>query len=104
MSRLLTLPIKDPLERVPITFDFAADMAAADALATCAVAVEQVVAGADGSPNDTLDGVPALSGKRAVQWVRLGAAGATYRLRATATTSEGRTLVLRTLLPVATIT
>ncbi len=101
--KLVTVSIKDPLERVPLTFDFTAAMDAADSLSGCGVVVEAVVAGADGSPNTLLDGAPTTSGKRAVQWIRLGVDGASYRVRATATTTQGRTLVLRTIVPVRSV-
>jgi hypothetical protein len=97
------LPVKDPLERVPLTFDFAAEMDAADSLSTIAVVVEALVAGADASPNAVLDGAPIIAGRLAVQWLQAGVTGASYRLRATGTSAQGRVLVLRAVLPVRTV-
>lgn len=104
MTSLVTTSIKDPLERIPLTFDFTRKLGKTDSISVFALAVEAVVAGTDASPNNILDGVPMQYGKKGTHWIIGGVAGATYRLRATVTTAEGRTRVLRCLLPVATLT
>ena len=96
---LRTLPGKDPEERVPITFDFEGDTSGTDLVISAQVTLEAVVEGADGAPN-VLDGLAQISGRQVVQWVKLGVNLATYRLKCAVTTQEGRTLVLRALLPV----
>jgi len=104
MTPLRTLPIKDPDERVLLEFDFAPDLPAADTVSTALVAVEAVVAGEDASPSAVLDGSPAASGQGVLQWIEAGEEGASYRLLCTATTAQGRVLVLRAVLPVRTVT
>lgn len=99
----LTLPIKDPLERVPLTFDFTAELGSAESISTIAIVMEQLVAGVDASPNAVLDGAPIIAGKTAVQWLQGGQSGASYRLRAVGTSSQGRVVVLRAVLPVRTV-
>jgi len=103
-TALRTLPAKDPDERVLLQFDFGADMPAADTVASALVAVEAVVAGADATPAALLDGSPAASGQGVLQWVEAGEEAASYRLLCTATTAQGRVLVLRAVLPVRTVT
>lgn len=103
MTQALTLSPKDPLERVPMTFRFDEVMADDDTLATAVVAVEAVVAGTDATPNAILDGGASMQAQTVAQWITGGVAGATYRLRCTVTTTQGRTLVLRALLPVRTL-
>ena len=98
-----TLPIKDPLERVPLTFSFEAELDSAETIDSMAIVVEQLVAGTDGTPNAVLDGAPIIAGKTAVQWLQGGQSAASYRLRATGTSSQGRVLVLRAVLPVRTV-
>jgi hypothetical protein len=103
MTALRTLPAKDPAERVLLLFDFGAEMPAGDTVATALVAVEAVVAGQDATPA-VLDGGPTASGQAVLQWVIAGVEAASYRLRCTATTAQGRVLVLRAVLPVRTVT
>lgn len=94
-----SLPGKDPEERVPLTFDFESETTDTDVIIVAGVALEAVVEGADPAPN-VLDGAAQIGGRQVVQWVKLGVNLATYRLKCSVTTQEGRTLVLRALLPV----
>lgn len=94
-----TLPPKDPEERVPVTFDFSDEMPQSDSILTAGVAHEAVVEGTDAAPN-VIDGAAQISGRQVVQWMKLGVATASYRFKCSVTTAEGRTLVLRTVLPV----
>lgn len=102
MSCVGALSVKEPGERIPVAFLFAADAAAGDVLNGAAVTVDGLAAGTDPTPNAILDGVPAISGLTAVQWVHNGVDGASYRLKCVATTAEGRVLILRAVLPVRT--
>lgn len=94
-----TLPPKDPEERVPVTFDFTDEMSSTDSVITATVTLDSVVEGVDIAPN-VIDGAAQISGKQVVQWMKLGLDTTTYRFKCAVTTTEGRTLVLRTLLPV----
>lgn len=97
---MLTLPVKDPEERVFLRFNFAKEIPAADAVVGATITAA-LTAGVDPTPAAVLDGAPILGTRDAGQWVRGGVDGASYQIKCVATTQLGRVLVLRGLLPVS---
>ena len=92
---------KDPAEKLIATFDFSSEIAAIESISSAAVSCT-LVAGVDASPEQVLNGAASISGSTVLQPFQGGIAGATYRLRCTATLSSGRVLVLAATLPVRT--
>jgi len=93
------LPIKDPLETVPVSFDFADEIASA---ATPSVSVE-VVTGTDASVGSMPTGAPTIAGAVVTQLIRAGVAGNTYRVRCVASGPGGEVLVRADLLRLRTL-
>lgn len=93
------LPEKDPAEIVPVTFDFAPDVASGATVTPVSVTVS-VLNGQDGSPGDVLQGAASATSAKVVQWIKAGVDGARYKLRCTVTTSDLQTLVLSATLQV----
>lgn len=104
MRPLRHLPIKDPAERRPVTFDFEADIPVSDSISGATVTVEAVVEGTDGSPATILSGGASAVGRKVTQWIHGAVDGASYRLKCLVSTADGRVLVLRAVLPVQTET
>lgn len=99
----VTTSPKTAAERVPVQFWFDDVLPDDDTIGTATTVVEAVVAGADASPSAILDGATAISGQKAVQWISGGVAGASYRLRCTIVTAQGRRFEARAVLPVRTL-
>lgn len=93
------LPEKDPVEIVPITFDFAPDVAGGATVTPVSVDVS-VLNGEDSAPGDMRQGAASATGAKVVQWIKAGVDGARYKLRCTVTTSDLQTLVLSATLQV----
>lgn len=97
----VVLPAKDPSEVIAVLFDFTAALEESESLAT----VVGVTAhnAEDTSASNILLGAPILDGPVVQRWIRGGVAPTRYHLRATVTTSAGRTLVAPAELPVENI-
>jgi len=93
------LPQKDPTEIVPITFDFAPDIASGATVTPVSVDVS-VLNGEDSAPGDMLQGAASATGAKVVQWIKAGKAGVSYAMRCVATATDGQTLVLTSRLDV----
>lgn len=93
------LPQKDPTEIVPVTFDFAPDIASGATVTPVSVTVT-VINGSDSNPGDVLQGAASAVGAKVVQWIKAGQAGVSYAIRCVATATDGQTLVLTSRLDV----
>lgn len=82
-----------------LTFDFGAQLAAAEAISTQSVAAT-VWTGTDASPSAVISGSASLSGSVVSQKVTGGTAGNIYNLICTVTTSAGQTLKIAGLLAI----
>lgn len=91
---------KDPLEVVPIVFDFGPSLNAGDGLTGTVSVTVTVHEGADGSPSALLSGAATVSGDKVTQKVTGGVAGVSYLVRVSAATTQGLTYVLGAILPV----
>lgn len=80
-----SLSAKDPLETVPLMFDFSALTAAVNS-ATVTVSVRY---GVDASPNAIKSGSPVINGATVKQLITGGVSGATYNVRCLASTPDG---------------
>jgi hypothetical protein len=79
---------KDYGETVPLTFDFAPDLAVGETVASViTVEVELQRGGPDLTPGAILSGPPAISGNKVVQLVTGGVIGANYLLRVKVSTN-----------------
>ncbi len=73
---------KDYGETVPLTFDFAPDLATGETIASVvSVEVELRSGGPDATPGAILSGPAAISGNKVVQLVTGGVIGANYLMR-----------------------
>lgn len=95
-----SLPQKDPLETIIVTFDYTLDLAEAETISAPAVIVADVLAGIDDTPSAILLGASQVSSPFATQSVIGGIVGVTYRLKCSVDTSNGQELVLAGKLPV----
>lgn len=95
-----SLDPKDTAERYAIEFQYGATMSAI----TSATVTVQLLAGADATPDNLLDGAPKIGGTSVYQRVKAGVSGCTYKLRCTATDSgaSNETYVLTASLGVVT--
>lgn len=96
---MITISAVEPGEGIIVTFKFARELQAGEAIASCVV-VATVASGADPSPQDIVFGAPDLSTAGVVlHQIRPAVDGTTYKVKATATLSTGRKLVRVCLLP-----
>lgn len=89
---------KDPTERIPIGFDFAADMAALGSSLAAApppvVTVARFNGADDAVPSAMLDGAPWIDGNTVRQWVVGGVEGCRYLWRCEAHSLNGAKVAL----------
>lgn len=79
---------KDFGETVPLTFDFAKDLAVGENITSVvSVEVELSRGGPDATPGAILSGAPAISGNKVVQLVTGGVIGANYLIRVKVSTN-----------------
>lgn len=95
-------PAKDPAEVVWASFDFAPGLDPGESVQSVTLSVS-VAHGSDATPQSILDGVMQIANGAALQRLKSGVSGTAYRLRALATTSTGRVLLLSAILPVIEI-
>lgn len=94
----MLLSSKDPAERIVITFDFARSLIPGETIAAItSVTIENA---SDPLASSMLSDAPQLDGSQVLQEITGGLTRLTYHLRATVSTSNGRTLVNATYLPV----
>lgn len=98
----MTLKEKAPTEIVPLTFDFAADIATAATVTVVSVAVS-VITGTDPTPANILQGAATASGATVTQWITGGVDGVRYKILCTVNASDGQRLVLAAELNVRTL-
>jgi len=88
-------PTVDPLERVPLSIDFAAQLPTGDSLAAVISVSLAAFEGTDGAAAALLSGSGTVSGTKVSQFAGPGwIAGVVYRFSVTATTTSGATLSL----------
>lgn len=97
-----TWPAKYDIERIKAMFDFTQDLAPGTTVASVSMTVT-TVRGTDASPAAILYGAVDLRGARAYQYLSAGVAGCSYKVAATAVTSDQQILVLARVLPVKAI-
>jgi hypothetical protein len=90
---------KDPLEIIPLTFDFDTEMGGSDTIVSAAVAVS-VSNGYDSNPASLLSGAASLLGDKVRQNVTAGLDGVDYIVKVTVTTTAGYKYTLARVLPV----
>ena len=90
------LPIKDPAETVPVSFDFS-DEAASVSASSVAIAV---TAGTDAAVASMPQGAATIDGAVVTQLVKLGVDGCSYSLRCLASGPSGEVLLRAAILPV----
>jgi len=90
-SRTSSFDDKDPAERVLLAFNFGRNMAAV--VGTPLVTVARLSGAADAAPSAMLDGSPAISGAKVLQWVQGGVDGARYLFGCEAADADGQVLV-----------
>jgi hypothetical protein len=89
---------KDPTEVVVVSIDFTQELAGE--IIITRVCVATTISGTDASPSAILSGTATNAGGIVMQAVIGGVIGCTYEIKATITTSGGRTLVGATVLPI----
>lgn len=95
-------PPKDPEERVPLLFNFSADMLYGETIEDAEISVS-LKQGVDGGKDGTLYVPRNLLTGRVQQWISGGLDDVSYLYRCKATTSLGRVLVLGLVVPVKAI-
>lgn len=93
------LPQKDPSEIIPASFDFTPDVASGATVTVVSVTVS-LIGGTDPTPGNVLQGAATATGAAVVQWIKGGVDGASYKIKCTAASSDGQTLVLASRLDV----
>lgn len=93
------LPAKDPSEILVIDFNFASELGTNETVESAVVTV-RTHRGYDLSPSAILATACQLQPGLVLQQIGAGVDGTTYYLKCVATTSAGRALVRKTLLPV----
>lgn len=86
-------PQLDPAARRVLAFNFTADLASGDTLASATV-VAALQAGSDDNPAQILVGLPAIEGARVLQLAAGRAHGNAYTLKCIASTTAGEVLTL----------
>ena len=83
-----TFDPKDPLEIIPLTFDFAAELQGQSLSGTPTVVVT-VYSGTDPTPANIISGAVTVLGDRVRQNVKEGVLGVEYLIKITVTTTTG---------------
>ena len=94
---------KDIAEKVVLTFDFSADLAAGETLSGAIVVSVVLARGSDATPANILNGAAAFdaTSKMVLQGVQAGLSDCEYRIKAVApTTNPKKVLALSGVLPV----
>jgi len=89
---------KDPLEIVPITFDFTAILSSITSITSVAITVRT---GTDASASAMIEGAAQISGLTVIQLVKNGVVGNTYIVRADVVSGSEK-YALSAILPVET--
>lgn len=92
---------KDPAEVNVYGFDFSKLLSTSETISTASFSVSLVFGASDPSPLLLVGSTDISSAPVVKQKLQAGTAGNTYRVRATATTSQGRVIVASALVPVA---
>lgn len=92
---------KDPVETIPLTFDFANQMDRDETVLSAEVEIS-VKSGTDPNSDDMLLDAATVSGKRAQQFIQGGLDGVVYFVRCKVTTSGNKVLILVADMPVET--
>ena len=102
----MRLDIKDPSEKITLTFDFSVGLGADDLLTGTPTAAVVVLMGRDVDPAALLNGAPAIDGTstRVYLPVQAGSEGCDYVIKVEcATTSPYKVLALSAVLPVRSL-
>lgn len=78
-------------ETAPVTFDFTAQLGAAETISTQTVTAS-IYSGVDANPSAIISGAASASGKIVSQSITAGVSGVVYQLVCAITTSLGKTL------------
>ena len=100
------LDIKDPAEKLILTFDFAVGLGSDDLLTGTPIATVSVLIGRDAAPTAIFNGTPGIDGtsKRVYLPVQAGVDGCDYVIKVVCTTtSASKVLALTAVLPVRTL-
>lgn len=93
---------KDPGEKIVLTFDFSAELAAGETITS--VSAVAITSAQDASPSGVLNGAASIGADNAsvLQPVQAGVAGASYAIKVTAATSNAlKVLAMTGILAVA---
>ncbi len=94
---MTTLTEKDPLEIIPVTFEF---VNLTGAPITPVVTITQTAGPQDDNVSDMADGSPVVIGTKVRQKITAGISGAEYELQCQVDTSEGYRYIVAGILPV----
>lgn len=99
---LTVWPVKDPAEKLTLSFDFTNALVASETITSAVISVS-VKSGTDATPANFLDGANQVLGSAVLQNIKAGIDQVSYLVRCVATLSTGRVLVLAGVVPVRTL-